>query len=363
VKRAIAATLLAWSAWILIAASGPAPPPARRAATPAAIVLAPVKPLVLAWRWARAQEAIEDGRPEDALEALRVIEALEPANAAAAQFRAHVVGRDLAAVASDSDERFARIAEALDVLERADLASGDPGVALARGSFLLEPWTADPAMASRFERRFRRTTLEAATVDLRRGVERAPGSSIARGLLAEALKLRGIERIVREGDWPGGVAELDAATTALRGLTDTGAGARAAFAWARFVSAMLKATAADARTEAAAFIDELARLTGAGAAGSEEIYLAASLLPRLIDLATVRLAADGPSAALSLADATDRIRRFADAAAKAFGLAPPREFLGRTAVVRLLDGVKAADSSLAADADRVAASLLRPADR
>lgn len=363
-KRAILVFFAALAALTWSVATGPAPVARRAGTTPAAILAAPLGPLIRAWRWHRAQTAIMDGRPEEALEALRIVEALDPGDVRAALFRAHVVGRDLAAVAADPDERFARIAEALDVLARAERANGgDPELAFSAGTFLLEGWAGDPALALRFERRTGKSTTAAAVERLVRAAEGAPESGVVRRHLGEARRLRAVERVVRDGDWSAAITEATASAAGFPPAEADLAVAMLAKVWRDFLREAKAGSGAGLGAATNELLVVVGHVAKQGGAGESERWLVASILPSLIDLGLIRLSSDGPLIALSLAEAADSIRRFVDAGQVADGRAPVREILSRTAVVRLLEGVKSAEAALARDADRVAESLLRPFDR
>ena len=369
-RRALIFALVAASIAASAAMSGDPPTPGRRPPTPAAMLLQPVAPIVRAWRWNAAQRAIDEGRPEDALEALRLIEALTPEDPHAALFRAHVVGRDLASLETSSEGRFARIVEALGILSRAESASRSRDLALETGAFLLEGWTGDPELYERFERRFRGSPTALAAAALGRAVDGAPRDGRTSGrraeawrLYGEARRLRGIERIAREGDWTRATEDLRAASGAFLPAEKDLASAALASAWGRFAAAAMANEPGGMSSSATELVGVLRVVEKAGGAGLAETLLAASILSRLIELGAERLSSGNPRAALSLAEAADSIRGFVDTESLVQKAGLVREILSRTAVVRLLEGVKSSDASLAGDADRVLASLLRPFDR
>ena len=369
-KRALLFSFAAAVIAVMAAMSGEPPAPSRRPPTAAAMLLQPVAPILRAWRWSTAQRAIDEGRPEDALDALRMIETLTPDDPHAALFRAHVVGRDLASLETSPDRRFARIVEALGILSRAESASRSRDLALEAGAFLLEGWAGDPDLAGRFERRFRRTPTAMAAQALGRAVDGAPRDGRTTGrraeawrLYGEARRLRGIERIVRDGEWSDAAVDVRAASDAFLAAERDMASAALAAAWSGFLGAVTAEDPGATLRSAGELTAVLRTVAAAGGAGLAETLLAASILPRLIELGAARLSSGKPRVALSLAEAADSIRRFVDAGSPAQKAGTVREILSRTAVVRLLEGVKSSDASLAGDADRVAASLLRPFDR
>jgi hypothetical protein len=330
----------------------------------------PVAPFVRAWRWGVAQRAIEEGRPEDALDALRAIEALAADDPAAALLRAHLVGRDLATLETTPEGRFRRIAEALAVLDRAFVATGERALLVEKGAFLLEAWSGERALAEAFAKRYGRTPVAAAVEALAMATTGAPRDGRVTGrraeawrIFGEAQRLRAIELVVADGAWSLAVESARAAAAAFVPEERDLAAAALAAAWSRFLAAATEGTrtSLDAATEE--FVRTLRAVSALGGAGQAETWFAASILPRLIELGEQRLAADGASVALSVVSAADSIRRFVDAGAPDSEAASTREKLSRTAVVRLLEGVKSSEPALASDANRIAESLLRPFDR
>jgi tetratricopeptide (TPR) repeat protein len=362
-KGSLGAAIAAAAVCFFAASTGPAPSVAVRSPSPAGLLLAPIAPLVRAGGLVMTQAALEEGRYEEAIETLRSLEALDPYDPNLALFTAQVSAVDFAERETTSAGRFARIAEALEILARVEAATGDRRLAAAAVSRLLDPWTGDPDLARRFERRYGRSPTAAAVDALARAEAAFPENGALRRRLAEARRFRAIELFVADGDFRLATSFAAAAAAAYRPHEADMPSAYLSKTWAVFFAAVEDGDAAAVQKATNALVSATSSVLNAGGAGLVECALVWSILPRLIDLGELRGATSGAAVALSLAEAADSIRRFVDSGATASGFAPVREILSRTAVVRLLEGVKTKDPSLAADADRVAANLLRISSR
>jgi hypothetical protein len=340
---AAAVLLFAFQAWLRLD-----DPPATPG-LPAGVLFQPLAPLVVALTWAEAQAAIDDRRVVDALDRLRLLEALDPDSPEATVFRAHLLAHNLAERA-DADGAAARIAEAHGVLVRAEERSKDPRLPLARGQLLLEARMWAPDLARRLERHLGHSPRAEATLALEEALRRAPGSVKVRSLAMTAWRLRGIEIL-------GSAAPLDQAAVAftrsaeLCATLEPGSLGRAlAIAWERLVRAIAAGATGDVAGAGDEFLRTFERWRGVRASRDvSEAAFAGALVRRGVALAEERVARRDGAGALSVLSLVITIRNVVASSLDSSRVSSIRDLADPGRVVLLLGEIERLEPALSPD--------------
>ncbi|MAG58180.1 MAG: hypothetical protein CMJ83_17985 [Planctomycetes bacterium] len=281
------------------------------------VVLGGFRPMVVQYLWWDLEAADEEGRHADILRNLTLLQQVEPDNARATLYLAYFLAYTLKERESAQTGRLRRIEQAIDLLQQAETRlPREVSLPLLRGQLLAndQVWS-EPRLYVGWTKRRGETPYAGAVAALRRAAELATGARHVHRLLADALRMRALELLLKSGDAPGAASLLAEAVGHLdqAGATDTTA-RRLAIAWSGVVLALRDrdpVRAAAALGPLAAAIREVDP-PNQGGTGTEE-RLAGAILRWALDLGR-SVAIDGPAVdALSLAVAIHNIQALLEA--------------------------------------------------
>jgi tetratricopeptide (TPR) repeat protein len=187
----------------------PAEPPRRTAALserfPAAVggvFLGAFQPVLLQYLWWDFEVASTEGRYEDVLTNLRLLQELEPENGRAVVYLAGFVAHTLGGLEGSPLGRLGRIGDAVDLLRAAEARiPKDPALPRMRGLILTNPFVWDDLrLYAAYTTRRGRTPFDEAVEAFGRAWELDRKDRNLAMQLADALRMRGLEQLLAEKD-------------------------------------------------------------------------------------------------------------------------------------------------------------------
>lgn len=341
-------SLAACVAFFLLQAWLRPPPPSHRPGA-VSVLGASAQPVLVAIAWAQAQFALDDRRLADALDRLRLLEAIDPDSPEATVFRAHVLAHNVAQRAGPDGEA-ARVAEAVAILERAGERFADPRPPLALGQLMLEHRMWDRALDAQLSKLLGKSPRAVAVEALEAALSRAPGSGKIRRLAMTAWRFRGAELLARGGETDAAVAAFARSAALAADVRDDVLGRRLAIAWEAVVRAAATGTAAEIGEAQSAFVPVFTEWTLVRPPGDDlESVLAVALIRGALTLAEGRLSVQDGAGALSRIRLVHTIRNIVARSLDRSRISSLQDLAAEDRVLGVLDGVERLQPGLSAD--------------